>query len=232
MPACILSDEQATNRGTTQPPAERSVVRGGVMALLWAAAIVATLCHDQPLESLWDDVGDGVPGLWFAATILTGVVNAPCIALAIVLIALLDRRAGWRLVWRGAGVMAGQAVACEVAKHLFGRLRPDVSLGATILQGPSLHGSGFSFPSGHATAAFALAALLAAFYPRWRWLFVAVAASVCLARVQLDRHFPSDVLAGGVLGWYVAVLALRLIGNARRGERTSLRRAGNATQRP
>jgi len=64
--------------------------------------------------------------------------------------------------------------------------------------------NGNSFPSGHATAAWALAALLTAYYPRWRWAFCVGAVAVCWARLQLGSHYPADVVAGGVVGWFVA----------------------------
>jgi membrane-associated phospholipid phosphatase len=73
----------------------------------------------------------------------------------------------------------------------------------TVFRGPHWE-HGFAFPSGHAFASFALAAVFCAWYPRWRWLFIVGAIAVALARVQLDRHFFGDVLFGAFLGWYMA----------------------------
>jgi membrane-associated phospholipid phosphatase len=74
-----------------------------------------------------------------------------------------------------------------------------------------------SFPSGHATAAFAMAAAWALFVPaRWRLPVAAagflLASLVALSVVVLRYHFPSDVLAGllVVSAWTCGVLALRL----------------------
>jgi membrane-associated phospholipid phosphatase len=74
-----------------------------------------------------------------------------------------------------------------------------------------------SFPSGHATAAFAMAAAWALFVPPRRRLPVACAAFflaslVALAVVVLRYHFPSDVLGGLLvaLAWTCGVLALRM----------------------
>jgi membrane-associated phospholipid phosphatase len=74
-----------------------------------------------------------------------------------------------------------------------------------------------AFPSGHTTAAFAMAVAWALFVPpRWRRP-VAVAGFIlaslaALAVVILRYHFPSDVLAGllVVSAWTCGVLALRL----------------------
>lgn len=57
-----------------------------------------------------------------------------------------------------------------------------------------------SFPSGHAQTAFGAAAYLCLLYPRGAAAFLALASLVGLSRVALGAHFPSDVLAGALLG--------------------------------
>jgi undecaprenyl-diphosphatase len=59
-------------------------------------------------------------------------------------------------------------------------------------------------PSGHATAAFAMATVLADRHPKQKWLFYTLAASVAFARIQKERHFLSDVFVGGAIGMYGA----------------------------
>lgn len=61
-----------------------------------------------------------------------------------------------------------------------------------------------SFPSGHANTAFLFAAFLLILYPRGRWIWFVIAAGCALARVRYRRHFPSDILMGGALGWTMA----------------------------
>src|SRR5579863_6534066 len=58
----------------------------------------------------------------------------------------------------------------------------------------------FSFPSGHTTTAFAVAASLGVFYPGLLPGLLFCAASVALSRILLGMHFLSDVLAGAALG--------------------------------
>ncbi len=66
-----------------------------------------------------------------------------------------------------------------------------------------------SFPSGHTATAVGLAVVLAAWYPRGRWLFATVATLVGIHRIQHLAHFPSDVFVGAAAGWFVAACCLR-----------------------
>jgi membrane-associated phospholipid phosphatase len=63
---------------------------------------------------------------------------------------------------------------------------------------------GKSFPSGHAATSFAFASVMAHRYPHNRWLKWSVyglAAGVSFARVGGKKHFASDILVGGTLGY-------------------------------
>jgi membrane-associated phospholipid phosphatase len=64
-----------------------------------------------------------------------------------------------------------------------------------------------SFPSGHAAAAFAIAAFLCALYPEARALWLAAAIACALSRVYGERHFLEDVSVGGAIGWLMAMWA-------------------------
>lgn len=92
-----------------------------------------------------------------------------------------------------------------ILKPIVSRSRPGLELGAIIVgQG----NSGFSFPSGHATTAFAMATVLAAYEPRFGWIFVSVAILISWSRVYLGVHYSSDVIAGALLGWAIGKMAL------------------------
>jgi membrane-associated phospholipid phosphatase len=67
--------------------------------------------------------------------------------------------------------------------------------------------TGSSFPSGHATAVFSVATVVARRYARKRWVpFAAygMATVISLSRITQLAHFPSDVFLGGALGYSVA----------------------------
>jgi undecaprenyl-diphosphatase len=69
----------------------------------------------------------------------------------------------------------------------------------------------YSFPSGHTMNAFALAAVLSLFQPLLAPVLGLVAASIGASRVFLGRHYPSDVLAGALLGLATGGAAYRLV---------------------
>ena len=94
-----------------------------------------------------------------------------------------------------------------IVKRLIGRARPLV--GGSL--DPFLHHPGWSveyasLPSGHATDAAAVATAIGALWPRTRPLMWTYAALIALSRVVLTAHYPSDVIAGVIVGAAGALL--------------------------
>jgi membrane-associated phospholipid phosphatase len=88
-------------------------------------------------------------------------------------------------------------------KFVVGRERPNTT-SATFKFRP--FSGNYSFPSGHATQAFAVATAVAENYPTW-WvegLAYGSAALVGYARIEQNAHYASDVVAGSLIGWSVA----------------------------
>jgi membrane-associated phospholipid phosphatase len=95
-----------------------------------------------------------------------------------------------------------------IVKRLIGRGRPLVEGAADpFLYRPLRWAVEYaSLPSGHATDAFAIAAAIGALWPRTRPLMWTYAVVIALSRVVLTAHFPSDVMAGAVVGTLGALL--------------------------
>ena len=58
-----------------------------------------------------------------------------------------------------------------------------------------------SFPSAHAAFSFMMATLLAGWFPRYRILFYIAAGFIGWTRIYLGLHYPTDVIAGALLGY-------------------------------
>lgn len=88
-------------------------------------------------------------------------------------------------------------------KLIAGRSRPRADLGAHDFHPFT---GGYSFPSGHATAAFSVAASIAEHYDRFwvKGLSYGVASMVAYSRMEKDAHYLSDVTAGAMIGIGVA----------------------------
>lgn len=68
----------------------------------------------------------------------------------------------------------------------------------------------FSFPSGHTAAAFVMATVLRFFYPQLSIPLYLSASTIGFSRIYNGLHFPSDVVAGGALGFISARLSLMI----------------------
>ena len=87
-------------------------------------------------------------------------------------------------------------------------LRPrPCDLHAAILRGAAPLDE-FSFPSGHTLHAVTFTVVALAYYPWLAPVLVPFTLLVALSRVILGLHYPSDVLAGAVIGYALATLAL------------------------
>jgi membrane-associated phospholipid phosphatase len=98
-----------------------------------------------------------------------------------------------------------------LGKAFFKRVRPcnDPAMAATIVSRINC-GTGYSFPSAHASNHFAIAVfLIVVFYKRHKWVLPAAliwATAISFAQVYVGVHYPVDVTVGAIYGTLVGLL--------------------------
>ena len=118
-----------------------------------------------------------------------------------------DRK--WKLAC-GSG-FASAALAYAVAfviHHAWSRPRPYAS---HHISHPWSNTTDASFPSDHATVSFAIAFAILAFDTVAGVIFLVIAAIIAVGRLFIGAHYPSDVLAGLVIGLIAAGVVVRLL---------------------
>ncbi|HBR18314.1 MAG: hypothetical protein A3G39_05160 [Deltaproteobacteria bacterium RIFCSPLOWO2_12_FULL_43_16] len=96
----------------------------------------------------------------------------------------------------------------DVLKHLVYRVRPCNALyDIRLLVGCT---SSFSFPSGHATNAFAVAVYLSYAYRRYSPAFLLFAVLIAYSRIYVGVHYPLDVLGGAFAGSIGAIFIIEI----------------------
>jgi undecaprenyl-diphosphatase len=132
------------------------------------------------------------------------VLYSAC-TVAVVWVGATKRLRG-RALWAFVTMMTGWAIG-GIAKQLVQRVRP-------VVDQPLSHSPGYSFPSGHAlNIAVAGSVMVVLVWPllarTGRFLAVGLAVlaglAVGLDRILLGVHFPSDVVAGWLLGLGITV---------------------------
>ncbi len=121
----------------------------------------------------------------------------------------------WRrrpeLLWAAACVALFGTAWVHALKPLFDVDRPPAALGDAVhVIGHAYRAH--SFPSGHATTAFAIGGLffLGIRSPALRVAILLLATGAALSRAVVGVHWPLDILAGAFGGWLAAVAGLFL----------------------
>lgn len=177
------------------------------------------------------DIGIAHPGwvwFWTGVSFVLGPVPLRLLGFALAVIALVRRRTRIALLLLFCAPLNG--VVTMVAKDLAGRPRPSTAL---VVVGET------SFPSGHALEATAtVLALLTVAWPvcSGRAMRVTLGAlgalsvfTVGVARVALNVHHPSDVIAGWALGYVYFLLCLWVFRPVKSGTAEPV---GDAESRP
>jgi undecaprenyl-diphosphatase len=135
----------------------------------------------------------------------------PAIAVATFALWLFARPSGdrkWKLA--SASALAGAAIALLVNQaigKIWNRQRPFTTHPSAHVWGSRSHDP--SFPSDHASAAFAIAFAVFLFDRLVGSVFLAAAVFIGVGRVFIGAHYPADVLAGALVGFAVALVIVK-----------------------
>lgn len=90
----------------------------------------------------------------------------------------------------------------NVLKRIFGRARPELFADSGVFQFQHVFNDWIfqSFPSGHATTAIGTAFVVGFMAPRFFRLILLIAAMTGVSRIVIGMHYPTDVVAGFVIG--------------------------------
>src|SRR2546423_10596487 len=194
--------------------------------LLWAffVAIVLTLLSiflfDQPIGAFvervggrqsvllqggthWLEVASGFRmGKFFLSYVLLG-------AAALFFIARSTRTAAWMLLFVGSSQLITRLIA-GLLKNVFQRLRPFEVIQAGNWDWKFFAGHGSSFPSGHSAHFWGLFFPLLFLFPRYRLPLLIIPVFISIARVGVNDHWCSDVIASAGLAALFTLVFIRV----------------------
>lgn len=99
------------------------------------------------------------------------------------------------LIFRALKRTSRRKRPCEIEPHCWASILPPDK---------------YSFPSGHAITAFAVAISLGLFYPELQTCLLAMALLIAISRIILGMHFLSDVVAGTTIGIALGLLSFHV----------------------
>ncbi|MFI8321511.1 phosphatase PAP2 family protein [Streptomyces sp. NPDC085529] len=195
-----------------------SAVVSGALALLLLVLVMAgwspLLSFDRAVDEALHRSAVDHPGFTRVNRVFSDWVWDPWTlrALAFAVVVLLVRAGRRRLAWWVAGTVVAAAGVQQAVKALVGRERPE-------WRDPVDSASFAAFPSGHAMTAAVVCGLLlwvVALVGREPWrgwgtlagLAVVSVLGVGWTRLYLGVHWPSDVLAGWLMGWCCVAVAV------------------------
>ncbi len=118
----------------------------------------------------------------------------------------------------GIIVLFADQFASGFMKPFFERLRPCHDPSLTEIIRPILDcGGQYGFVSSHAANHFGLAVIFSWFFnsisnwKSWQWVFYTWAGAISLAQVYVAKHFPADILVGGLAGLLIGWLIVTFL---------------------
>lgn len=144
---------------------------------------------------------------------ISTIGNIGLIWIALIIILLLTQKYRKTSIITMSALIMGTILGEGLLKHIIGRQRPPIDLIGIKLLIPKP--TTFSFPSGHTTSSFAVAGVIAKYVKKMKIPAFFIASCIAFSRLYLFVHYPSDVLAGIILGLtcsYAAIYISRKTG--------------------
>jgi undecaprenyl-diphosphatase len=138
--------------------------------------------------------------LWLLSALFAAIIPKP-----------VPKRALWQMagIWAFFFIGVGfPGLVTTLIKRVVGRARPEHldAVGSLQFQWNWTDWSYQSFPSGHTTTAFALCFVVGFLSPRWfPWMLI-LAVFIGLSRIVVGAHYPTDLVAGAIIGTLGAYL--------------------------
>jgi membrane-associated phospholipid phosphatase len=152
----------------------------------------------------WLEIASGFPiAQYFLTYFLLGLS-------AVLFIAKGGRPIAWMLLFVACAQVTTRLIA-TVLKGVFERLRPFEVIQAGNWDWKFFSGHGNAFPSGHSAHFWGLFFPLAVLFPRYRLPFLVIPVFISIARVGVNDHWCSDVIASAGLAALITLVFIRLL---------------------
>jgi undecaprenyl-diphosphatase len=124
---------------------------------------------------------------------------------------------GWAIFASGIAFIFDQGMAYLLPIIIY-RQRPFIALPNQLSDAAKVIWSAWpSFPSGHTRDTAVFMTVLAAFMPKYlRWPMAIFAIFIAWTRIYVGAHYPTDVIAGLIIGYLIGKIALGIIEETRK----------------
>ncbi len=113
------------------------------------------------------------------------------------------------IITAAAAFIISRGILAELIRHIWTRNRPFVA--HTVANVYDRVSGEASFPSGHASAMFAIALAVYFYNKKWGTWLLALSVVTGFSRVVVGEHYPSDIIGGTILGLAVAYLVFKYL---------------------